>query len=80
MRVLSRLLYILGALSLAAWCFAYLAMASLHCSYRSQSSDCRVKRPWDLNGDDFTYMVLFPGIIVGIIFVFAWLTGREARR
>ena len=72
-----KLLIALGLLALVAWGAFYVYLNALACAFSgpSGSQNCRTKWPWQLHGEDLVLLVLVPGGIIALIFLFAWLAG-----
>ncbi len=62
---------ILGCISLVAWFLWYQFVSSMACAFGSVSGNCTMRAPWDLNNEDFSFMVLIPGGITLAFFVIA---------
>lgn len=81
MRVVSILLWVASAGFLLFWVTAYMYLHGLACAYGNpNSTTCRVDLPWQLGGEDFLFMIVYPGMILLILIGLAVLAGRAAKR
>lgn len=72
--IASVLFFVLAAVSAVGAVLFYGYIAAMACAFGSASGDCRTPMPWDLNGEDFTLMVVVPGIIIAVFVGLGFLT------
>ena len=79
--MVSYIFYGLTALAVLLWVMAYSYIGGLACAFGpgNTGNPCSSKMPWDLNGEDFQFLVLIPGLIVLALLTTAILTGRAAK-
>ncbi|KAB7615653.1 methionine synthase [Amylibacter sp. SFDW26] len=81
MKILSIIFFILAAIVLGLWAFFYIYVMGMACAFGSvNSTNCSVKYPWMLSGEDFNLLVTTPAIIFGLTLVLAILFRREAKK
>ena len=64
--IASIVFFCLAGLSLVGAVMLYGYIAAMACAFGAPNGGCRTPLPWELNGEDFTLMVVIPGIIVAV--------------
>lgn len=74
-----KVLWLLGALAVAGWLGFFTYVNALACAFGSPNGNCRVRMPWDMNAEDFLFLVFLPLLPAAGFFLAAWLLGRRNR-
>ncbi len=62
-KILSIIFFILAGLSAIGWVLFYGYVSAMACAFGSPNGNCRTRMPWELQGEDFTFLVVTPGLI-----------------
>ena len=76
---ISGFMFVLASLSAILWVIGYIYIMGLACAFSGPNATCRTKAPWELNGEDFQFLVLIPGTITFGLFLIAFLLRRGER-
>ena len=72
-------LIVVCVLFVALWAFSYIFVSSLACANGSLNSPCSNKLPWELSGDDFSYLVAYPSMILIVLIALTWFAGPKTK-
>ncbi len=79
MKIISNIFFILSFLFMGLWAFFYIYVMSLGCAFGSpNSSSCNIKMPWTLRGEDFSFLIGMPAIMLVFLLVIAFYLRKVA--
>ena len=65
--------YALAAIAACLWGIGYLWATAMACAY-TNSSDCSIRLPWQMQGEDLIILVIAPATIVGSLLLLGILS------
>ena len=81
MKILSNLFFALSVIFVGLWAFLYTYVMSLACAFGSPNSNkCNIKMPWTLHGEDLSFLIGTPAIILTLMLVLAFYFRKVARK
>jgi hypothetical protein len=81
MKIFSNILFFLSFVFAALWGFFYIYVMSLACAFGSpNTSKCSIRMPWDLNSEDFTFLIGIPAILLTVLVILAILLRKSAAK
>ena len=70
--------YALAAIAVVLWGIGYLWVSAMACAY-ANASDCSIKMPWDMRGEDLMMLVIVPAMIVGSLLLLGYMAGPRKK-
>ncbi len=73
-RAASIIFFVLAGIAAIGGVLFYGFVSAMACAFGSLNGNCRSRMPWELQGEDLTFMVIIPGLIFIAFLTLGFLT------